>query len=81
MFDRVEGYFVIAVNNIRALEYISKMLYEEIRKNYYIQIEVFPNVTIYTLFVDMDKSLDEKITKYIKENLSKTNGIKLLEES
>lgn len=81
MFDRIGPYFVVVVNNARALEYISEMLYGIIKKEYFIHVEVFPNITIYKMLVDMEESLDEEITKLIKENLSRTNGIKLLEES
>lgn len=81
MFDRIGRYFVVIVNNVRALERISVILYGVIKKEYFIQTEVFPNITVYKIHVDMEESLDEKITKLIKEDLLETNGIKLWEES
>lgn len=73
MFDRVNDLFVVTVNNLGALEGVSEWIYNVWKGTYFIQIETFPNMTIYHICIPMDKGWDKKVIKKIEKYIKLTN--------
>lgn len=80
MFDRVDGYFVITTNNLRALEAISETIFVRLRRSYCIQIETFSSMTLYRFYMYLPNAMDERVRQMVEEDL-KARHIKLMEES
>lgn len=69
MFNRSGKFLVITTNNLRAMEATTEWIYEMLKVTYFIQIELFPNMTLYRICVSMrsdwDKKTKKKLTKYL----------------
>lgn len=69
MFNRSGNFLVITTNNLRAMEATTEWIYEMLKATYFIQIELFPSMTLYRICVsirsDWDKKTKKKLTKYL----------------
>lgn len=71
MFNRVNEYFIITTINLRALEEITVWIYQKLRMSYFLQIETFPNLTVYRICIritrkpDFDKILEQQIREHL----------------
>lgn len=79
MFSRIDNYFVITANNLMALEAVTEWIYRMLKTTYFIQIELFPNMTLYRICVPMRSDWDKKVTKRIKDDLT-LRHIELMKE-
>ena len=79
MFNRFENYFIITTNNLSALEAITVWIYQRLQIRYFIQIEVFPNLTVYRVYISIEEDWDDKIINELGESLALQN-IKIMEE-
>lgn len=70
MFNRTDKMFVVTTNNLRALEAITEWIYRMLQTSYFIQIEMFPNMTLYRICIPMRKDWDEKVTRGITKDLT-----------
>lgn len=70
MFSRINDFFVVTVDNVKALEAVSEWIYSSLTNRYFIQIEQFSNMTAYHICIqmraDMDKKVKQKIVKYLE---------------
>lgn len=80
MFNRLDKYFVITTNNPMALEAITEWIYRRLQVTYFIQIELFPNMILYRIVIQMRSDLDKKVTRQIKEDLT-ARHIEIMKES
>ena len=80
MFKRVDKFLVIVTNNIMAMEVISQWIYRMMCGSpYFIEIEVFPKMTLYRIYIDIDSRLDKKLEKSMTEELQ-ARHIELMKE-
>lgn len=79
MFNRVDNLFVVTTNNLRALEAITEWIYNMLKISYFIQIELFSNMTIYRIYIPMRTDWDEKVTRDMKNDL-RAKHINIMEE-
>lgn len=73
MFNRVDKYLVVTADNLRALEEISVWVYRELEATYFIQIELFPNCTLYRVYVLLDRLRDRMVIKRLTNHLQSLN--------
>lgn len=78
MFNRVDKYLVVTADNLRALEEISVWIHRELEATYFIQIELFPNCTLYKVCILLERLRDRMVTKRLTNYLQSLN-IKLFE--
>lgn len=80
MFSRVNEFFVITTDNLGAMEATTEWIYQMLKITYFIQIELFPNMTLYRICVpicsDWDGKTKKKLTKYLT-----ARNLKLMKES
>ena len=80
MFKRIDKFLVIVTNNIMAMEVITQWIYRMIGGiPYFVEIEVFPNMTLYRICIDIDARRDKKLEKSIIEELQ-SRHIELMKE-
>lgn len=80
MFKRVDKFLVITTNNLRALEAISYWIYRMIGGvSYFIEVEVFPNMTLYRICIACHTDMDKKTKRMITKDLE-ARHITLMEE-
>ena len=63
-----------------ALEAITEWIYRRLQVTYFIQIELFPNMILYRIVIQMRSDLDKKVTRQIKEDLT-ARHIEIMKES
>lgn len=80
MFSRVDNLLVITTNNLMALEATTEWVYEILKTTYFIQIELFPNLTLYHICIPIGQDWDNKIKKKLTEDLT-ARHLELLKES
>lgn len=80
MYERIDKHFVITTNNVRALEAVSEWIYQKLKTTYLIQIEMFPNMTVYRIAIPMRKDWDNKVKQDV-ENYLEYRHLKLMEEA
>lgn len=73
MFNRIDKMFVISTDNLAALEAITEWIYRKLQITYFIQVELFPNMTIYRICMKVRSDWDNKISKNILEDLKLRN--------
>lgn len=73
MFNRIDEIFVITTDNLAALEAITEWIYRKLQITYFIQVELFPNMTIYRICMKVRSDWDNKISKNILEDLKLRN--------
>ena len=78
MGERIGNYFVITVNNFHALEEISFWICRVLEKPYYIELEKFPHVTIYRLYINVADYPDD-VSEMLKRFLQVSN-VKLMKK-
>lgn len=79
MFSRINDFFVVTVDNVKALEAVSEWIYSSLTNRYFIQIEQFSNMTAYRIYIQMRADMDEKVKQKIVKYLKLKNA-KLLEK-
>lgn len=79
MFSRINDFFVVTVDNVKALEAVSEWIYSSLTNRYFIQIEQFSNMTAYHICIQMRADMDEKVKQKIVKYLELKNA-KLLEK-
>ena len=79
MFSRVDNFLVITTNNLMALEATTEWVYGILKTTYFIQIELFPNLTLYRIYIPIGQDWDNKIKKKLTEYLT-VRHLKLLKE-
>ena len=73
MFDRVDKYLVVTTDNLRALEEISVWIHRELEATYFIQIESFPNFTLYRVCILLEHLRDRMVTTKLTNYLQSLN--------
>lgn len=79
MFGRINDFFVVTVDNVKALEAVSEWIYSSLANRYFIQIEQFSNMTVYHICIQMRADGDEKVKHKIVKYIELKNA-KLLEK-
>ena len=79
MFSRINDFFIVTVDNVKALEAVSEWIYSSLTNRYFIQIEQFSNMTVYHICIQMKVDSDEKVKQKIVKHLELKNA-KLLEK-
>lgn len=80
MFNRLDKFLVVTTNNLGVLEAVSELIYLELKCAYLIQIETFPNMTLYRIYIDMPEDFDDNAIKIISKDLE-ARHMKLMKES
>lgn len=79
-FIRGNEYFVVTVNNLKALEAVSQYVHNTLKTTYFIEIENSYIYTIYYICIPVRQDSEEKIEKALEKWISKRN-IKLFTDS
>ena len=78
--NRYNKHLVIATNNIMAMEAVTQFIYRVFPGvAYFIEIETFPNMTLYRIYIKSDAKYDRKLANLIREDLE-ARHITLIEE-
>lgn len=78
--NRYDEHLVITTNNIMAMEAVTQFIYRLFPGvAYFIEIETFPNLTLYRIYIKSVAIYDKKLTKLIREDLE-ARHIALIEE-
>ena len=80
MYGRIDKHFVITTNNLKALEAVSEWIYQKLKTTYLIQIEMFPNMTVYRIAIPIREDWDNKVKQDV-ENYLECRHLKLMEET